>query len=57
MGNGGDVIDELMTDHGEVEEMFARIQAMTGQGQQLRDKEIEGHSRVEKILKHSCEAQ
>ncbi|MFJ7280189.1 hemerythrin domain-containing protein [Kitasatospora sp. NPDC098663] len=37
MGHGGNVIDELMTDHREVEEMFARIQAMTGQGQQLRD--------------------
>ncbi|MFB7616855.1 hemerythrin domain-containing protein [Kitasatospora sp. NPDC056181] len=36
MGHGGNVIEELMTDHREVEEMFARIQAMTGQGQQLR---------------------
>ncbi|MFB7668883.1 hemerythrin domain-containing protein [Kitasatospora sp. NPDC056138] len=37
MGHGGNVIDELTTDHREVEEMFARIQAMTGGGQQLRD--------------------
>ncbi|MEU6236389.1 hemerythrin domain-containing protein [Kitasatospora sp. NPDC047058] len=37
MGHGGNMIDELMTDHREVEEMFARIQAMTGGGQQLRD--------------------
>ncbi|WP_354638012.1 hemerythrin domain-containing protein [Kitasatospora camelliae] len=87
MGHGGNVIDELMADHREVEEMFARIQAMTGGGQDLRDavdevtielvrhsvaeeqhlypavrehvadgdrladKELEDHSRVEKILK------
>ncbi|WP_331763129.1 MULTISPECIES: hemerythrin domain-containing protein [unclassified Streptomyces] len=31
------MIDELMTDHREVEEMFGRIQAMTAGGQQLRD--------------------
>ncbi|MBO1413289.1 hemerythrin domain-containing protein [Streptomyces sp. FH025] len=37
MGHGGNAIDELMTDHREVEELFARIQAMTGGGQQLRD--------------------
>ncbi|MGW2254802.1 hemerythrin domain-containing protein [Kitasatospora sp. NPDC001660] len=37
MGHGGNVIDELMADHREVEEMFARIQAMTGGDQQLRD--------------------
>lgn len=87
MGHGGNVIDELMTDHREVEEMFGRIQAMTGGGQELRDlvdevtielvrhsvaeeqhlypavrehiedgdqladKEIADHSRVEKLLK------
>ncbi|THA31879.1 hemerythrin domain-containing protein [Streptomyces sp. A1547] len=87
MGHGGNVIDELMADHREVEEMFSRLQAMTGTGQELRDlideitielvrhsvaeeqylypavrehvegggrmadKEIEDHSRVEKILK------
>ncbi len=37
MGHGGNVLEELMTDHREVEEMFARLQAMTGQGQELRD--------------------
>ncbi|MGW3042008.1 hemerythrin domain-containing protein [Kitasatospora sp. NPDC001159] len=37
MAHGRNVIDELMTDHREVEEMFARIQAMTAGGQQLRD--------------------
>ncbi|MEX0167876.1 hemerythrin domain-containing protein [Streptomyces sp. LMG1-1-1.1] len=37
MGHGGNVIDELMADHREVEEMFARIQAMTGTGKELRD--------------------
>ncbi|MGW4509988.1 hemerythrin domain-containing protein [Streptomyces sp. NPDC004436] len=87
MGHGGNVIDELMADHREVEEMFGRLQAMTGNGQELRDlidevtielvrhsvaeeqylypavrehvaggdrmadKEIEDHSRVEKLLK------
>ncbi|MFF5138473.1 hemerythrin domain-containing protein [Streptomyces sp. NPDC013157] len=37
MGHGGDAIAELMTDHREVEEMFARIQGMPGGGQALRD--------------------
>ncbi|WP_374772585.1 hemerythrin domain-containing protein [Streptomyces sp. NBC_01310] len=87
MGHGGNVLEELMADHREVEEIFARIQAMAGGGQELRDlvdevtielvrhsvaeeqylypavreyveggdrladKEIEDHSRIEKILK------
>ncbi|MEU6865496.1 hemerythrin domain-containing protein [Streptomyces sp. NPDC046876] len=38
MGHGGNVIDELMADHREVEEMFSRIQGMmTGGGQELRN--------------------
>ncbi|WP_033825594.1 hemerythrin domain-containing protein [Kitasatospora sp. MBT63] len=37
MGHGGNVIEELMTDHREVEEMFGRLRAMTGRGQELRD--------------------
>jgi hemerythrin superfamily protein len=37
MGHGGDGIAELMTDHREVEQMFARIQGMPGGGQELRD--------------------
>jgi hemerythrin superfamily protein len=37
MGHGGNVIEELMADHREVEEMLGRIQAMPGGGQQLRD--------------------
>ncbi|MEU2619620.1 hemerythrin domain-containing protein [Streptomyces sp. NPDC007157] len=37
MGHGGDALAELMTDHREVEEMFARIQGMPGGGQELRD--------------------
>lgn len=28
MGHGGNVLEELMADHREVEEIFARIQAM-----------------------------
>ncbi|MFJ9762060.1 hemerythrin domain-containing protein [Streptomyces sp. NPDC101149] len=87
MGHGGNVIQELTTDHREVEEIFDRIQSMTGQGQELRDlvdevtielvrhsvaeeqylypavrkyveggeqiadKEIRDHSRIENILK------
>ncbi|ROR46980.1 hemerythrin domain-containing protein [Kitasatospora cineracea] len=37
MGHGGNVIEELTTDHREVEEMFGRIKATTGGGQELRD--------------------
>ncbi|MGW2939377.1 hemerythrin domain-containing protein [Streptomyces sp. NPDC001156] len=37
MGHGGNVIEELMADHREVEEIFGRIQSMTGEGQELRD--------------------
>ncbi|AZM92725.1 hemerythrin domain-containing protein [Streptomyces sp. W1SF4] len=37
MGHGGNVIDELKADHREVEEMFSRLRAMTGSGQELRD--------------------
>lgn len=37
MGHGGNVIDELMADHREVEDMFSHIQPMTGMGQELRD--------------------
>ncbi|MFF3518665.1 hemerythrin domain-containing protein [Streptomyces sp. NPDC002573] len=37
MGHGGNVIEELMADHREVEGLFARIRAMTGGGQELRD--------------------
>ncbi|GAA4883065.1 hemerythrin domain-containing protein [Kitasatospora terrestris] len=36
MGHGGNVIEELMVDHREVEEIFGRIRAMTGGGEQLR---------------------
>ncbi|MER7537580.1 hemerythrin domain-containing protein [Streptomyces sp. NPDC097704] len=37
MGHGGNVIDELMADHREVEEMFGRMQSMATGGQELRD--------------------
>ncbi|MFF0752900.1 hemerythrin domain-containing protein [Streptomyces sp. NPDC004267] len=37
MGHGGNVIEELKSDHREVETMFGRIQTMTGRGQELRD--------------------
>ncbi|MGW1728002.1 hemerythrin domain-containing protein [Streptomyces sp. NPDC002306] len=37
MGHGGNVIEELMADHREVDEMFGQIQAMTGGTQELRD--------------------
>ncbi|MGW1729195.1 hemerythrin domain-containing protein [Streptomyces sp. NPDC002306] len=37
MGHGGNVIEELMADHREVDEMFGQIQAMTGGTRELRD--------------------
>ncbi|MFE0516320.1 hemerythrin domain-containing protein, partial [Streptomyces sp. NPDC058964] len=37
MGHGGNVIEELMTDHREVEEIFGRIESMPDGGKQLRD--------------------
>ncbi|WP_030234855.1 hemerythrin domain-containing protein [Streptomyces sp. NRRL S-350] len=37
MGHGGNVINELMTDHREVEEMFARIQALPVGDERRRD--------------------
>ncbi|WP_340373879.1 hemerythrin domain-containing protein [Streptomyces sp. SS7] len=37
MGHGGNVLNELLTDHREVEELFGRIEAMPGAGQELRD--------------------
>ncbi|WP_030716594.1 hemerythrin domain-containing protein [Streptomyces sp. NRRL F-2580] len=37
MGHGGNMIEELMADHREVEEIFGRIQSKPGQGQELRD--------------------
>ncbi|MFB8182282.1 hemerythrin domain-containing protein [Streptomyces sp. NPDC055966] len=35
MGHGGNVLEELMTDHREIEEIFGRMEAMT-RGQELR---------------------
>ncbi|MEV0181737.1 hemerythrin domain-containing protein [Streptomyces sp. NPDC050625] len=37
MGHGGNVIEELKTDHREVEEIFGRIEAMPDGAKQLRD--------------------
>lgn len=37
MGHGGNVIEELMADHREVEEIFGRIEALTVRGQGLRE--------------------
>ncbi|MFF0200815.1 hemerythrin domain-containing protein [Streptomyces sp. NPDC005017] len=87
MGHGGNVIDELMTDHREVEQFFARIEALPPgaedrklyadqvtmelvrhsvaeeaylypavrkhlpNGDALADREIEDHSKVERIMK------
>ncbi|WEO99966.1 hemerythrin domain-containing protein [Streptomyces sp. FXJ1.172] len=36
MGHGGNVLEELVTDHREVEEIFGRMETMT-RGQELRD--------------------
>ncbi|MBB1247026.1 hemerythrin domain-containing protein, partial [Streptomyces durbertensis] len=87
MGHGGTVVDELMTDHREVEELFGRIEALPAGdarrkefveavtvelvrhsvaeeahlypavrehvpgGDELADREIEDHGRVERLLK------
>ncbi|MQS16407.1 hemerythrin domain-containing protein [Streptomyces kaniharaensis] len=37
MGHGGNVIEELMADHREVQVIFGKIQEMTAGGQRLRD--------------------
>ncbi|MFJ8622235.1 hemerythrin domain-containing protein [Kitasatospora sp. NPDC093550] len=37
MGHGGNVINELMTDHREVEEMFARVQALPAGDERRRE--------------------
>ncbi|MEV6025994.1 hemerythrin domain-containing protein [Streptomyces sp. NPDC052036] len=87
MGHGGNVIEELVTDHREVEELFGRIEGLTpgdrdrkiyadqvtmelvrhsvaeeaylypavreylSGGDAIADKEIEDHSRAERIMK------
>ncbi|MFJ5531876.1 hemerythrin domain-containing protein [Streptomyces sp. NPDC093261] len=87
MGHGGNVIDELVTDHREVEELFGRIEALSpgdkdrkvyadqatmelvrhsvaeeaylypavreyvADGDAIADKEIEDHSKAERIMK------
>ncbi|MFE1440475.1 hemerythrin domain-containing protein [Streptomyces sp. NPDC058739] len=94
MGHGGNVIDELVTDHREVEQLFARIEALPPgaedrklyadqvtmelvrhsvaeeaylypavrkhlpNGDALADREIEDHSKAERIMKdlESCGA-
>ncbi|MGX1128959.1 hemerythrin superfamily protein [Streptomyces glaucescens] len=94
MGHGGNVIDELMTDHREVEELFGKIEGLPmgakdrkvyadqvtmelvrhsvaeeahlypavrehlPNGDALADKEIEDHSKAERIMKdlEGCEA-
>ncbi|MEU1510284.1 hemerythrin domain-containing protein [Kitasatospora sp. NPDC005748] len=50
MGHGGNVIEELMADHREVEDMFGRIRAMSGGGQALRD--VIDHVTIE-LVRHS----
>ncbi|MBC9729850.1 hemerythrin domain-containing protein [Streptomyces sp. TRM68367] len=94
MGHGGNVIDELVTDHREVEEIFGRIEALppsdknrkvyadqatmelvrhsvaeeaylypavrehVANGDALADKEIDDHSRAERLMKDldGCQA-
>ncbi|QOV40424.1 hemerythrin domain-containing protein [Streptomyces ferrugineus] len=94
MGHGGNVIDELMTDHREVEELFGRIEGLApghedrklyadqatmelvrhsvaeeeylypavrrhvAGGDAIADREIEDHSRAERIMKdlEGCDA-
>ncbi|MFF4836065.1 hemerythrin domain-containing protein [Streptomyces sp. NPDC001315] len=94
MGHGGNVIDELVTDHREVEEIFGRMESLppgtkdrkvyadqatmelvrhsvaeeaylypavrehVANGDALADKELEDHSKAERIMKdlEGCEA-
>ncbi|MFE7855502.1 hemerythrin domain-containing protein [Streptomyces sp. NPDC101209] len=50
MGHGGNVIDELMTDHREVEEIFGRIEALpTGH----KDRKVYADQATMELIRHS----
>jgi hemerythrin superfamily protein len=50
MGHGGNVIDELMTDHREVEELFGRIEALP---QGRKDRKVYADQATIELVRHS----
>ncbi|MFF4957675.1 hemerythrin domain-containing protein [Streptomyces sp. NPDC001222] len=50
MGHGGNVIDELVTDHREVEELFGRIEALTPGD---KDRKIYADQATMELVRHS----
>lgn len=50
MGHGGDVIDELMTDHREVEELFGKIESLPPGH---RDREVYADQATIELVRHS----
>ncbi|WP_371667610.1 hemerythrin domain-containing protein [Streptomyces sp. NBC_00289] len=50
MGHGGNVIDELMTDHREVEEIFGRIEALPSGD---KDRKVYADQATQELVRHS----
>jgi iron-sulfur cluster repair protein YtfE (RIC family) len=50
MGHGGDVIDELVTDHREVEEIFGRIEALPSGD---KDRKVHADQATMELVRHS----
>jgi hemerythrin superfamily protein len=50
MGHGGNVIDELVTDHREVEELFGRIEALPSGD---KDRKVHADQAVMELVRHS----
>ena len=50
MGHGGNVIDELMTDHREVEEIFGRIEALPSGD---KDRKVYADQATMELVRHS----
>ncbi|NKQ23634.1 hemerythrin domain-containing protein [Streptomyces galbus] len=50
MGHGGNVIDELMTDHREVEELFGKIEALPSGH---KDRKVYADQAVMELVRHS----
>ncbi|GAA4083842.1 hemerythrin domain-containing protein [Streptomyces shaanxiensis] len=50
MGHGGNVIDELMTDHREVEEFFGRIEALPSGD---KDRKLHADQATMELVRHS----
>lgn len=50
MGHGGNVIDELMTDHREVEELFGKIEALPAG---YKDRKVYADQVTMELVRHS----